>query len=230
MSEKEIRGFPNDNLVKRDNFSQRPHKRAGTAALLPAAGLALALLLAGCSDTAVPAASAPAAVSEAAGGNAADGSTKIEYAFTERSEDPAQLASSVIDGAQRTLDIAIYNLDSQTLADKMVRALDRGVEVRILTEKSKAEKGSQGKLLQTLKDAGAQIKINTHDGKMHEKISIADTSTVTVGSFNYTDASSEENDEVLVAIHDASVAKDWTDVFDGMWNDTENFAEWEAES
>jgi phosphatidylserine/phosphatidylglycerophosphate/cardiolipin synthase-like enzyme len=47
---------------------------------------------------------------------------------------------------------------------------------------------------------------------------------VTTGSYNYSQAASSTNDEVLVVIKDQSIANDWEAQFERMWNDTKGFS------
>jgi phosphatidylserine/phosphatidylglycerophosphate/cardiolipin synthase-like enzyme len=54
---------------------------------------------------------------------------------------------------------------------------------------------------------------------MHLKVTIADSSTVTTGSYNYTNEATYDNDEVLVVIRDRDVARDWDNEFERMWGD-----------
>lgn len=155
--------------------------------------------------------------------------TTIDYVFTSEGQKPDQLIIKLINESQSTLDVAIYNLSRESIIQALVEAQKRGVQVHILTDKTKVEKKSQIKALQALIDAGAVIKINTFDGKMHEKMLIADRKIATVGSFNYTDESSEDNDEVLVAIHDLNLAEQWSTIFNTMWNDDQKYELWTAE-
>lgn len=155
--------------------------------------------------------------------------TTIDYVFTSEGQKPDQLIINLINQSQATLDVAIYNLSRESIIQALVEAQKRGVQVHILTDKTKVEKKSQIKALQALVDAGAMIKINTFEGKMHEKMLIADRKIATVGSFNYTDESSEENDEVLVAIHDTNLAEQWVTIFNNMWNDDKRYQIWTAD-
>lgn len=155
--------------------------------------------------------------------------TTIDYVFTSEGQKPDQLIMKLIDQSQATLDVAIYNLSRESIIQALVEAQKRGVQVHILTDKTKVEKKSQIKALQALIDAGAVIKINTFEGKMHEKMLIADRKIATVGSFNYTDESSEDNDEVLVAIHDLNLAEQWSTIFNNMWNDDKRYQIWTAD-
>lgn len=156
--------------------------------------------------------------------------TAIDYVFTSEGQKPDQLIMNLINQSQATLDVAIYNLSRESIIQALVEAQKRGVQVHILTDKTKVEKKSQIKALQALIDAGAMIKVNTFEGKMHEKMLIADRKIATVGSFNYTDESSEDNDEVLVAIHDTNLAEQWTTIFNNMWNDDKRYQIWTADN
>ena len=102
-------------------------------------------------------------------------------------------------------------------------AQKRGVAVRIITDRQEADSKSQAKELAVLKMAGIPIKINSHKGLMHLKVTIADSATVTTGSYNYTNEATYDNDEVLVVIRDPGVAKDWESEFEQMWNNTTDY-------
>ncbi|MEW4369549.1 phospholipase D-like domain-containing protein [Paenibacillus kandeliae] len=152
-------------------------------------------------------------------------STAIEYAFTSQGQDAEGMVVNAIKGATTSIDLAMYNLSRGKIIDALEEAKQRGVNVRIISDQSKASTAD----LQPLLDAGIPIKINTFDGKMHEKLMLVDGKTALTGSFNYTKASSEENDEVIIAIHDQALVGKWVTVFDQMWNDTKRYADWTGE-
>jgi phosphatidylserine/phosphatidylglycerophosphate/cardiolipin synthase-like enzyme len=58
------------------------------------------------------------------------------------------------------------------------------------------------------------------------KVTIADNSTVTTGSYNYTNEATYENDEVLVIIHDPTAAQDFSNEFQSMWSDSKNYVDY----
>jgi phosphatidylserine/phosphatidylglycerophosphate/cardiolipin synthase-like enzyme len=154
-------------------------------------------------------------------------SNDIEWAFTrEQQQHPDQLLIHVIDSSRANLDIAIYSLTNYDIVDAIANAKKRGVNVRIITDREGAGNKTQSKELAYLSRAGIPIKENSHSGLMHMKVTIADQSTVTTGSFNYTQAASTINDENLVVIHDAKMAQSFEDEFNLMWNDRKNFEDW----
>ena len=80
--------------------------------------------------------------------------------------------------------------------------------------------------LQRLEAVKIPIKINSHSGLMHLKMTVADN-TVTTGSYNYSQAATTKNDEVLIIINDSKMAKEWKIEFETMWNDTSNYKDYE---
>jgi phosphatidylserine/phosphatidylglycerophosphate/cardiolipin synthase-like enzyme len=148
----------------------------------------------------------------------------MSYYFPRGGEDAEPALVSVIDSAKESLDIAIYSFTDQNVASAVIADKKRGVTVRVITDRECADNSYQKKVLNELKSAGIPVKYNTHSGLMHLKVTIADDSTVTTGSFNYTKSAEEKNDEVLVVINDGTTAKDFKTQFTRMWNDTKDFS------
>lgn len=156
-----------------------------------------------------------------AGDNA---STDIQAYFTQEGDRPEEAIIELIEEAKSTLDIAIYSLNYKPIVDAIEDAADRGVRVRMLTDREHAEeKSKQRDALQRLKKAGIPVKINRHEGKMHLKMLVADGVNVEAGSFNYLDSSVKENDDVALIIRDDQVGRRFEAAFDRMWNDKDRF-------
>ncbi|GIM47267.1 phospholipase D [Collibacillus ludicampi] len=149
----------------------------------------------------------------------------VEWAFTQAEQHPEKKLIEVIDGTKSSLDIAIYSLTKPDIVQAIEKAHERGVQVRIITDHQEAQNKTQQQALKRLREKGIPIKENTHKGLMHLKVTIADKSVVTTGSFNYTTAASTTNDEVFVVIHDPIMAKDWEAQFEHMWNDRSKFTD-----
>lgn len=148
---------------------------------------------------------------------------QAEWAFTQADQHPEQQLVAIIDGAQQTLDIAIYSLTYPDIVQAIKSAAQRGVKVRIITDSTQSKGKSQQEALKLLGSAGIPMKINTHSGLMHLKMTVADGQVATTGSFNYSKAASTTNDEVFVAFHDAEIARSFDEQFESMWNDEKNF-------
>ncbi|CAM3526579.1 phospholipase D-like domain-containing protein [Paenibacillus lupini] len=153
--------------------------------------------------------------------NARVKSADVEWTFV--GKDQEKLLIDTIKSSKSTLDIAIYSLTDPDIVAAIKDAKKRKVNVRIITDKVQAAGKSQTEALKILGSAGIPIKVNSHSGLMHIKMTIADKKIGTTGSFNYSQAASEQNDEILMVIRTADVAKNFSAQFDKMWADTKRF-------
>ncbi len=179
-----------------------------------ALALGAALLLGGC------AAAGPSA-REASNADLKDG--QVEWAFTQADQHPEKKLIEVIDGASETLDIAIYSLTYPDIVQAIKNAASRGVKVRIITDRIQSGGKTQKEALKLLGSAGIPLKINSHSGLMHLKMTVADGEVATTGSFNYSKSASTTNDEIFMAFRDAEIARSFSERFEAMWNDDKDF-------
>jgi len=56
--------------------------------------------------------------------------------------------------------------------------------------------------------------MDTNPYTMHHKVFVVDGSTVITGSYNFSNAADESNDENVVIIHNAEVAQYYTEEFE----------------
>lgn len=147
----------------------------------------------------------------------------VEAYFTRAGDKPEQALIRVIDGAQETLDIAIYSLTHPDIVAAIRNAAKRGVEVRLIEDKIQAGGKSQTEALKILGSAGVALKVNKHSGLMHLKVTIADGKVATGGSFNYSKAASTNSDEVLTVYRSKEIAREFSEQFEIMWNDDTRF-------
>jgi phosphatidylserine/phosphatidylglycerophosphate/cardiolipin synthase-like enzyme len=161
-----------------------------------------------------------------------DSSSKVEqpstaittqYYFSQAGQHPEKALIDAIDSTKQSLDIAIYSITHPDIVKAIKDAKKRGVVVRIISDKIQSAGKTQVEALKLLGSAGIPMKINKHNGLMYLKVTIADKKVVTTGSYNFSQAASTSNDEVLVVIHDEVSAKTFTEQFERMWNDTKGF-------
>lgn len=150
---------------------------------------------------------------------------KISYYFSQPDHKTDLQLIKVIDGAAKSLDIAVYSITKKEIVNAILNAKTKGVDIRLITDSKEAKNKFQKKALLSLKKAGIPIKINDHQGLMHLKITIADNDIVTTGSYNYSAGATYNNDEVLVVINDQKIASDFEDKFVDMWNDNRKFTD-----
>lgn len=160
----------------------------------------------------------------AAGGTAAPTATPlVETAFTQAGQNPDQLLISAIQGAKKSIDIAINAINHEGIVKAIVQARINGVEIRIITDRSESTNALQAEKLKTLLNAGIPVKENSRKGMMNLKMAVFDDHTGATGSFNYTENASTANDELLVLIHNAETVAGWKNQFEAMWADKDNY-------
>lgn len=125
--------------------------------------------------------------------------------------------------ARMYLDAACYTFSLESVADELVAAQKRGVRVRVILDRGQgAQTWTQG---DRLLSAGVSVLVNTHSGLMHNKFLVADGASIATGSFNWTKAAIERNDENLVVfIGEPAVAGAFAVQFESMWSDAARFA------
>jgi phosphatidylserine/phosphatidylglycerophosphate/cardiolipin synthase-like enzyme len=116
-----------------------------------------------------------------------------------------ELLVSAIDQTQSQLRVQAYSFTSAPIAAAIKRAKDRGVDVKVILDKSQVSQKYSGATY--LRNAGIDVVIDTTPAIAHNKVMIFDDKAVFTGSFNFTKAAQERNAEngMLVRDDDALV-------------------------
>ena len=122
-----------------------------------------------------------------------------------------------IDAARLTVDVAIYSISLRSVRDALIRAHERGVQVRVVMESDNMD----GSAPQALLDAGIPILGDRREGLMHDKFVIIDRSEVWLGSMNYTYSGTYEDNNQLFLIRSTKMAENYTKEFEEMFVDDE---------
>ena len=135
----------------------------------------------------------------------------------------SDIASNIIsriDSAKKSIDIAIYSLTNTSISDSIIRAHNRGINVRMIIENSKINSSRIDPAVQKLIDANIAIKALRGGGLygiMHNKIAIIDSSILITGSYNFTLTANSNNFENIVIVTDPQNIKSYNDYFEIMW-------------
>jgi phosphatidylserine/phosphatidylglycerophosphate/cardiolipin synthase-like enzyme len=146
-------------------------------------------------------------------------SGKLEEAQNSLSNPDHQLVK-LIESAEKTLDIAAFEIDSELVADAILKAAEIGnVRVRIVTDSDYYNEPQ----LQRLVKAGIPVVQDQRNGLMHNKFVIADAGTaqakVWTGSTNLTDNGFWKNNNNAVQINSRPLAENFTAEFEEMFKD-----------
>lgn len=120
-----------------------------------------------------------------------------------------------ISKAQKTIDIAMYSFTSREIAQALVEAKGRKLNIRIVFDKGQ-EKETYSKGMYLLK-YGFDVRYDTGLGLMHNKFAIIDDKVLITGSFNWTASAEERNEENLLILTDQAVIKAYKKRFEYLF-------------
>jgi phosphatidylserine/phosphatidylglycerophosphate/cardiolipin synthase-like enzyme len=118
--------------------------------------------------------------------------------------DPTPTIVQLLNAAHRQVLVQAYSFTSSPIAKATVAAKRRGLDVRVILNKSNAQRGYSAATF--LEHAGVPVSIDAQHAIAHNKVMIIDGQTVITGSFNFTKAAEEHNAENLVIIHNPDIA------------------------
>jgi phosphatidylserine/phosphatidylglycerophosphate/cardiolipin synthase-like enzyme len=125
------------------------------------------------------------------------------------------LLIELINRTNKSVYVAVYSFTRDSLAAALISAKERGVEVRVVIERDRAyDRGSE---YSRLKSAGVDVRLDGNPLLMHHKFMVVDEDIVVTGSYNWTTAAEEMNDENLVIIVDQYVAMWFKLEFERVW-------------
>ncbi len=125
--------------------------------------------------------------------------------------------ASAIDAAQRSLDIAAFELNSQPIYEAILAAHQRGLAVRIVTDDRHGLDDDSNTELRDLQAAGVPIVADSRSGLMHNKFAIVDERAVWTGSMNYTRNGAFRNNNNVLVLQSAQAVAAYQTEFDEMF-------------
>ena len=148
--------------------------------------------------------------------------------------------STLLSSAKQHIDMALFVFSAQQLADVLQVRAEAGVKIRLLADRSFANR-FYSEVLDLLgmalldrncklEQGNQPFEIPLHgvgtprlerDNKLHQKFAVIDNKTVITGSFNWSPSAAHTNDETLLVIHSPQLAKHFTREMDRMWRSAE---------
>ncbi len=143
--------------------------------------------------------------------------------YFSRSDPVANILLREISSAKKSIHVLIYSITDADLANALVAATKRGVDVKIVFDRSQGEEKNSlsDELLAQLGPKRAVYRYGKGRGIMHEKMAIFDGLTVTLGSYNWTNNARANNWENLILLRDAKIAAECTAEFNRVWQSPE---------
>lgn len=116
--------------------------------------------------------------------------------------------------AKKSVYFMTFSFTSREIANALLLAKERGVEIKGVMETSQISQYSMYELLSfQLNSQETVIKKDKNKKNMHHKAFIIDNETVITGSFNPTEGGNKRNDENVLIINDKSIAEKFLNEF-----------------
>jgi phosphatidylserine/phosphatidylglycerophosphate/cardiolipin synthase-like enzyme len=119
-----------------------------------------------------------------------------------------------MDRAQRSIDIAVFDLDLPKVGAALIRAQQRGLRVRAVIDGENLEAPEVAALAGEMQQAGVPITFDRRSAFMHNKFVVLDDAVVWTGSWNPTINDTFRNDNNFVRIAEDRLAGDYTRKFE----------------
>jgi len=123
--------------------------------------------------------------------------------------------AALIDESQVSVDVAAFDFELAKVADALVRAQQRGVQVRLVTDSDYEEALGPA----TLRAAGVPFVTDDRDAFMHNKFVVIDGHQVWTGSWNLTENGTYRHNNNVLVIQSTKMAKNFTAEFEEMFED-----------
>ncbi len=153
---------------------------------------------------------------------------EVYFADRHNSGDPDNWQGSIegqiikkIEAAQTSIHIASFEFNLTPVAEALVAAKQRGVDVRWVTDDEhglEADEEPDHGQFEMLRDVGVEVQDDGRSALMHNKFWIFDGKTVWTGSTNITVNGIFKQDNNVIVIHSPEVAGFYEREFEEMWN------------
>ena len=149
--------------------------------------------------------------------NAMIGSNDVSVMFSPNGGIRDKIISK-INLSKKSIKIAIYGFTSGDIAWALESAKKRGVDVKIVADRSQAAgKNSEVSFLLS-KLFPVKIMAGKGRGIMHHKFAVFDETEVVTGSYNWTQGAEKYNYENALFIKDAEIVKQFSAEFDRLYS------------
>jgi phosphatidylserine/phosphatidylglycerophosphate/cardiolipin synthase-like enzyme len=129
---------------------------------------------------------------------------------------------SVISDARHSIHVAGYGFTSKPIAQALIDAHQRDIEVEAVLDKS--NNTAKSTEATDIAHAGIPVRIDSRYAIMHNKFIVVDGQTVETGSFNFTSAAENSNAENLLVLHEyPDVASQYEARWQMLWAESEDY-------
>ena len=144
-----------------------------------------------------------------------DGS-QIVVVFTPEDQALENAIVPIVKSATKSIRFLTFSFTDYPLADAMSQRWKEGVNVAGVFETVGSE--TEAAELRTLMCRNVPVRQDGNPGFLHDKLIIVDEHIVVTGSMNYSTNAEESNDENVIIIDNAEIARLYLQEFERVWN------------
>jgi phosphatidylserine/phosphatidylglycerophosphate/cardiolipin synthase-like enzyme len=145
-------------------------------------------------------------------------SPAIEVAFSPGGG-ATELVEKTIAQARQSIRVAAYSFTSKPIAQALLEAHKRAIDVRVVLDKANATARYSSATF--LANVGIPTRINHRYAIMHDKFMVVDGEMVETGSFNFTASAEARNAENVLVLRDPAVAQRYAQESERLWGESE---------
>ncbi len=120
--------------------------------------------------------------------------------------------------AQKTIDVAVFDLRLPSFVDAMVRAVARGVQVRAIVDYTANQDAKEfTDAVAKIEKAGVQVVRDHRSALMHNKFVIIDNHLMWTGSMNFTPNDVYRNNNNMLRINNAALIQNYIQIFERLF-------------
>lgn len=120
-----------------------------------------------------------------------------------------------IDASEQEVLVQAYGFTHNVIAQALVRAHQRGVNVRVLLDKK--SKSSNWYVMNVLAQSQIEVRLDGQHAIAHNKVMVIDDCIVITGSFNFTNSAQARNAENFLVLKSVDVAQRYKQQWQSHW-------------
>lgn len=117
--------------------------------------------------------------------------------------------------SRESADVCVFTITDDRISDAILAAHARGTKIRIVSDNEKAY--DIGSDLERFEATGIPVAVDTSPHHMHHKFAIFDSKIVVSGSYNWTRAAADVNEENVIVCDDLGLIRAFQGTFDRLW-------------
>ena len=126
---------------------------------------------------------------------------------------------TLLSGAEESIYFLAFSFTSNELGAIVREQARAGLDVRGVMDREQVASNT-GTEFDPFQQAGLDVRIDGNDGQMHHKVFIVDEKIVVMGSYNFSRAAEERNDETVIIVYNEDIANFFMEEFERVWEIT----------